>query len=67
MQNTMFQNKLQVGLLLFLILLLIGIRAGESTFFYDPLLAYFKGDFQTHPKVGLFQLYTTCFFAVFHQ
>lgn len=45
----MFQNKLQVGLLLFLILLLIGIRAGESTFFYDPLLAYFKGDFQNQP------------------
>jgi exosortase F-associated protein len=49
MQNTMFQNKLQVGLLLFLMLLLIGIRACESTFFYDPLLAYFKGDFQNQP------------------
>lgn len=40
------------------ILLLISIRAYEQSLFYDPLIRYFKGDYQTAilPEVNTFQL-----------
>ncbi len=38
-------NKIKVALIVFMILLLAGIRAFESMLFYDPFLSYFKGDY----------------------
>ena len=40
---------MQIFILGILLLLLIAVRAGETVFFYDPLTAYFKGDFQNLP------------------
>ena len=63
----MVQNKLSIGLLLFFVALLIGVRAGESNFFYDPLLLYFKGDFQNQPlpKLDYFNYLLHIFFRYF--
>jgi exosortase F-associated protein len=49
MHNAMRLSKRQIFGALVLVLLLVGIRAGESSLFYDPLQMYFKGDFQNLP------------------
>ncbi len=43
------QNKLKWFLIAFLVGLLLCIRAGEAQGFYDPLLYYFKNDYQNQP------------------
>ncbi|MFM2230646.1 MAG: hypothetical protein RL607_1904 [Bacteroidota bacterium] len=45
----MFQNKRQFAIIGICLVLLLFIRATETTLFYDPLLVYFKGDFQNQP------------------
>jgi exosortase F-associated protein len=42
-------NKLKWFLIAFLVGLLLCIRAGEVQWFYDPLLTYFKNDYQNQP------------------
>ncbi len=43
------QNKFKWFLIAFLVGLLLCIRAGEAQWFYDPLLVYFKNDYQNQP------------------
>lgn len=49
MPKGLLKSKMQIFILGILLLLLIAVRAGETVFFYDPLTAYFKGDFQNLP------------------
>ncbi|MFN7777115.1 exosortase F system-associated membrane protein [Flavobacterium sp.] len=43
------KNKSKWFLIAVLVGLLLCIRAGEGQWFYDPLLTYFKGDYQNLP------------------
>ncbi len=52
MLKKLLKNKLNVGIGVFLIGLLISIRAFEDTLFYDPFLNYFKDNF-TNLKLPL--------------
>ena len=45
MLQTIIKNKVRLMQLLFLVLLLILIRAFENQLFYDPFLDFFKKDF----------------------
>lgn len=59
MLQRLLRNKGKIGWFLFLILLLVLIRAFEETLFYDPLLEYFKTE-NTHlafPKFNVFKLF----------
>lgn len=49
MLKIVLKNKIRVVLILVSIFLLVGVRAYESTLFYDPFILYFKGDFNTIP------------------
>lgn len=53
------RNKEKLGWSLFLILLLVLIRAFEETFFYDPFLNYFKSEYSQliFPKINIFKLF----------
>ena len=53
------KNKAKIGWSLFLILLLILIRAFEETLFYDPFLSYFKDEYSqlAFPKINIFKLF----------
>jgi exosortase F-associated protein len=53
------RNKEKLGWSLFLILLLVLIRAFEETLFYDPFLEYFKSEYSqlTFPKINIFKLF----------
>ena len=53
------KNKGKIGWSLFLILLLILIRAFETTLFYDPFLNYFKDEYAhlPFPKINIFKLF----------
>ena len=53
------KNKGKIGWSLFLILLLILIRAFETTLFYDPFLNYFKDEYANlpFPKINIFKLF----------
>ena len=53
------KNKGKIGWSLFLILLLILIRAFEETLFYDPFLSYFKDEYSqlAFPKINIFKLF----------
>jgi exosortase F-associated protein len=59
MLQKLLQNKATIGWSLFLILLLILIRAFEDTLFYDPFLNYFKTEY-AHlplPRINIFKLF----------
>ena len=49
MLKKLLNNKLNVGIGIFLIGLLISIRAFEDTLFYDPFLNYFKDNYTNLP------------------
>lgn len=42
MLKNILNNKLKLAVGLFLIVLLVAVRAFENSFFYDPFLGYFK-------------------------
>ena len=59
MLQILLRNKVKIGWSLFLILLLVLIRAFENTLFYDPLLDYFKTE-NSHlvlPQINIFKLF----------
>ena len=59
MLQKLIRNKGKIGWSLFLILLLILIRAFETTLFYDPFLNYFKDEYAhlAFPKINIFKLF----------
>ena len=59
MLQKLLRNKEKLGWSLFLILLLILIRAFEETLFYDPFLNYFKEEYAhlAFPKINIFKLF----------
>ncbi|MDI1315828.1 exosortase F system-associated protein [Flavobacterium sp.] len=59
MLQVLQKNKGKIGWSLFLILLLILIRAFEETLFYDPFLSYFKDEYSqlAFPKINIFKLF----------
>lgn len=59
MLQKLIGNKEKIGWSLFLILLLILIRAFEHTLFYDPFLNYFKAEYTqlTFPQINIFKLF----------
>jgi exosortase F-associated protein len=59
MLQKLLRDKKKIGWSLFLILLLVLIRAFEENIFYDPFLKYFKREY-THlpfPKINIFKLF----------
>ena len=59
MLQKLLKNKGKIGWSLFLILLLVLIRAFENTLFYDPFLDYFKTE-NSHlalPQINIFKLF----------
>jgi len=59
MLQKLIRNKEKLGWSLFLILLLVLIRAFEETLFYDPFLEYFKSEYSqmVFPKINIFKLF----------
>jgi exosortase F-associated protein len=59
MLQKLIRNKGKVGWSLFLILLLVLIRAFEETLFYDPFLNYFKSEYSqlAFPRINIFKLF----------
>jgi exosortase F-associated protein len=59
MLQNLLKNKEKIGWCLFLIMLLILIRAFEETLFYDPFLEYYKSEYSqlTFPKINIFKLF----------
>ncbi len=64
MLQKIVNNKVRVIQLLFLVLLLVLVRAYENELFYDPFLDFFKQDFTNlHlPNVDLLSLFLGVFF-----
>lgn len=56
MQKNNQVSPIKVGLLSLLVLALVSIRIFESNLFYDPLIPYFKGNFQTMPLPKMHQI-----------
>ncbi len=61
------KNSGRIVLIAILFLLLVGIRAYETTLFYDPFLNYFKNDYLTvsFPKFEGIQLFLSMSFRYF--
>lgn len=59
MLKKLLSDKKKIGWSLFLILLLVLIRAFEETIFYDPFLDYFKGGYaqQPLPPINIVKLF----------
>lgn len=59
MLRNLLSDKKRLGKILFLILLLVLIRAFEETLFYDPFLDYFKSEYANlpFPQINMFKLY----------
>ena len=59
MLQKLIKNKGKIGLSLFLILLLVLIRAFEETLFYDPFLNYYKDEYShlPFPRINIFKLF----------
>lgn len=53
------RNKEKLGWSLFLVLLLVLIRAFEDTLFYDPFLNYYKDEYAhlPFPQINIFKLF----------
>ncbi len=49
MLKKLLNNRIEIGIGIFLVGLLIAIRAFEDTLFYDPFLDYFKGNYNNSP------------------
>lgn len=49
MLQKLINNKIRLVQFIFLVALLVGIRAYEDQLFYDPFLDYFKSDFALLP------------------
>jgi len=56
MQKNKQIDTFQIGLLILLVVALVSIRIFESTIFYDPLIAYFKGNFNAIPLPKMHQI-----------
>ena len=59
MLQKLIRNKGKIGWPLFLILLLVLIRAFENTLFYDPFLNYYKDEYAhlPFPQINIFKLF----------
>ena len=59
MLERLVRNKKKIGWSLFLVLLLILIRAFEETLFYDPFLSYFKDEYANlpFPQINIIKLF----------
>jgi exosortase F-associated protein len=59
MLQKLLSDKKKIGWALFLVLLLVLIRAFEETLFYDPFLDYFKSEYahQAFPKINIVKLF----------
>ncbi|MFV5688548.1 exosortase F system-associated membrane protein [Flavobacterium sp. ZT3R25] len=59
MLQKLLKNKIRLVQFIFLVALLVLIRAYEDQLFYDPFLDYFKGDFTNLPlpNFNSFQLF----------
>jgi exosortase F-associated protein len=59
MLKNLFNNKLKLTAVLFLISFLIAIRAFEDTLFYDPLRDYYKLNYNNLPlpKIDIIKLF----------
>ncbi len=59
MLQNLLKNKLKLSAVLFLIILLIAIRAFEDIIFYDPFLDYFKLNYNNLPlpKIDVIKLF----------
>lgn len=60
----LLKNKFRVLTVLLLVIALAAIRAFENVIFYDPFLAYFKGEFSSRdlPDYNTFKLLLSTFF-----
>lgn len=67
MLNKLFQNKTAVFLVALFLILLVLVRVFEKQLFYDPFLAYFKGDYMKLPlpEFDDLQLFLGLFFRYF--
>lgn len=59
MLTLLVKNKVKLFWSLFLILLLVLIRAFEETLFYDPFLNYYKSEYARlpFPEINIFKLF----------
>ena len=59
MLQKLIKNRSKIGWTLFLLLLLVLIRAFEDTLFYDPFLNYFKTEYANLPlpRINIFKLF----------
>lgn len=59
MLRNLLNDKRKIGWMLFLIFLLVLIRAFEETLFYDPFLDYFKSEYAhlEFPKINIVKLF----------
>jgi len=59
MLKNLLNNKLKVAAGLFLIVLLVAVRAFEDAIFYDPFLDYFKSNYHNLPlpKLNMIKLF----------
>lgn len=59
MLQKLLRNKNKISWSLFLIMLLILIRAYEETLFYDPFLSYFKDEYAhlPFPQINIIKLF----------
>jgi exosortase F-associated protein len=64
MLRKLLQNKSRLFFLIILIVLLIAVRAFENQMFYDPLLDFFKNDFEESelPNLNKCKLFFGLFF-----
>ena len=56
MQKNKQISTLRIGLLITLVMALVFIRIFEDNIFYDPLIAYFKGNFNATPLPKMHQI-----------
>lgn len=58
MLKNLLKNKVKIGFIFLLVLLLAAVRAFEARLFYDPFLDYFKNEFSglSLPKFDAFRL-----------
>jgi exosortase F-associated protein len=66
MQKNKQIDTMQLGVLLLLVLALVSIRIFENSLFYDPLIAYYKGNFNAMPlpKMHQIKLFTSLGFRI---
>jgi exosortase F-associated protein len=59
MLQKLIKNKSKIGWSLFLVMLLVLIRAFEETLFYDPFLNFYKSEYShlPFPQINIFKLF----------